>query len=194
VTDPTLFALASPHGFSARVWMARRMIDYPLTNWTEPYRWLDANPQRFGGEIANYLADDPPSKPRLIEKPLFPVAPALPAEQEARAASLWRLDGPLAGRLEPTPFELPSVPNNEILRASAVRLLVNPAGEVLSAVLLSGSGSTMADQRALDLAGRLKFRPLATPDRPLEIQFGDVIFSWRTIAPNLTNAPPNLPK
>jgi len=58
-----------------------------------------------------------------------------------------------------------------------VQVLVNAAGEVVSAVLLSPSGYDVADQRALTLARAARFAPAAG------LTVGQLIFNWRIVAP-----------
>jgi hypothetical protein len=71
-----------------------------------------------------------------------------------------------------------------------VQLLVNEAGDVVSAVLLppdSGYAATdqydQADQRALELARAARFAPAP------RLTMGRMIFNWHTVPPPATNAP-----
>jgi len=79
----------------------------------------------------------------------------------------------------------------DVLLSSKVQVLVNPAGNVVSTVLLSSSGYATAephavtpDQRALELARAMRFAPAR------DFTVGQLIFDWRTVAPTVTNAAP----
>jgi TonB family protein len=58
--------------------------------------------------------------------------------------------------------------------------LVDPAGNVVSAILLESSTFDAADQRALQLARNLRFAPAP------RLMLGEIIFNWHTVP---TNAP-----
>jgi len=69
-----------------------------------------------------------------------------------------------------------------------VQVLVNAAGEVVSAILLPSNNpdearDADADQRALAFARAARFAPASG------LTVGQLIFDWRTIAPPATNAP-----
>jgi hypothetical protein len=83
---------------------------------------------------------------------------------------------------------LPSWPYADVIAPSRVQVLVNGAGEVVSAVLLPSDipGEVQdadADQRALELARAARF---ATAPG---LTVGRLIFDWCTVAPAATNAP-----
>jgi len=75
-----------------------------------------------------------------------------------------------------------------------VQVLVDAAGNVVSAVLLppanpgdAASQFATADQRALELARRLRFEPAP------RLTVGQMNFDWRTVAPPATNSPAAVP-
>jgi hypothetical protein len=88
-------------------------------------------------------------------------------------------------------MKLPPWPYTDVIAPSKVQVLVNAAGDVVSAVLLpSGNPSEVhdadADRRALDLARAARFAPASG------LTVGQLVFDWHTVAPPATNAPAGL--
>jgi hypothetical protein len=89
----------------------------------------------------------------------------------------------------PAQINLTNWPYADVIAPSKVQVLVDAAGNVVSAVLLpSENGFTAADhydaadQRALELARALRFTPSA------RLTFGRITFNWQTVPPaNETN-------
>jgi hypothetical protein len=81
-----------------------------------------------------------------------------------------------------------------VVAPSVVQALVDAAGNVVSTVLLPSENGLeaaghddAADQRALELAGTLRFAPSS------RLTFGKLIFNWHTVPPAATNAPAAAP-
>jgi TonB family protein len=175
-TDPTLFAL--PHAEDA----ARAVRPPPAGLLANPFHFTEApallplNPANLGGTFAafmqtNRFAVRPPSfkpEPQLA-------APATAVESALPQNSVWRLAGNLAARKLRHAVAPPVQAWNDVLPPSRVQLLVDPVGNVLSAVLLDSSGDEAADLTALTLARTLQFVPAARP------VFGEMIFNWHTV-------------
>ena len=77
-----------------------------------------------------------------------------------------------------------------MIAPSRVQVLVDEAGDVVSAVLLppdnpaeAAGHDAAADQRALALARAARFAPSS------RLTVGQMIFNWRTVPPPATNAP-----
>jgi hypothetical protein len=89
-------------------------------------------------------------------------------------------------------MDLPDWPFPDVIAPSKVQVLVDAAGNVVSTILLPpGSGFTtadqydVADQRAIELARALRFKPAA------HLTVGRIIFNWHTVPPPA--APPATP-
>src|SRR5206468_692398 len=54
LTDPTVFALPSHHGFSSRAWLRFTPPQYQLTDWSEPNRWLELDAARLGETFSRF--------------------------------------------------------------------------------------------------------------------------------------------
>ena len=76
-----------------------------------------------------------------------------------------------------------------MIAPSKVQVLVDAAGDVVSAVLFPPENrgapvqSDLANQRALELARAARFAPSS------RLTVGQMIFNWRTVPPPATNAP-----
>jgi hypothetical protein len=185
VSDPTLFALPHPEGFSEPLWRQAPAMEYQLTNSIFPPRWLEPAPQRFGETFSRFVEE-------TMAADFFSTHPA-PAPQGAlalpsmpvRTDSHLRVAGEISNRPLLNSPDLPVIPHNQILANTVVLVTVTPEGESL-AVLLSGSGSKEADQEALRTARSIRFAPL---EKSAPIMTGQLIFEW-SIPPNRQANPP----
>jgi hypothetical protein len=101
-----------------------------------------------------------------------------------------QVEGDLAQRQLPSQISLTNWPYPDVIAPSKVQVLVDAAGNVVSAVLLPSENNVevaahydAADARALELARSLRFAP--SP----RLTFGKLIFNWRTVLPVATNSP-----
>ncbi|MEW6156230.1 MAG: energy transducer TonB [Verrucomicrobiota bacterium] len=189
-SDPTLFALVRPRGFSGPVWLNRPPIAYEPPHWTEPPKLLSAasmptSLDRLVAETSMQSASLFESLPSNLETPRV-------KNDRRRLESAIRSRNLPAFAVQPT---VPVWPGSEILTNSVVRVMVNAAGYVFSTVLVTSSGSREADQKALEIARQARFEP-AEPSgsapvagSPEQFQFGHLVFEWLTVEPGLTNAP-----
>ncbi|PWU14225.1 MAG: hypothetical protein C5B50_17795 [Verrucomicrobia bacterium] len=179
VTDPTLFALPSAHGFSGLSWLKIPERSVPAFDWTEPPRYL-ARAENSGGFLTEFLETNNLGPffltPKMESLPLFPAAP--PAAQESERSTLF-VAGPLAQRRMLSHPELPSWPRSDhtdFLTNSVVHILVDSHGVPVTAALLRpGSGNGDADQAALTIARQARFEP---EGNHLDLAWGDLIFEW----------------
>ena len=111
----------------------------------------------------------------------------------ARGSTL-RMEGDLTRRRLLTPMELPVWPLADVIAPSQVQVLVNEAGNVVSAVLLPSDNSrealshnSTADQRALEFARAAQFAPAP------HLTIGRMIFTGLTVPPPATNSPAAAP-
>jgi hypothetical protein len=181
--DPTLFILPHLQGFAGPAWLQPPRLQFHRQEWTEQPRWLPLSAESLGATfqqfmLTNFFASHPLDfKPevKLSAQPP-PVESALPQN------STMQIEGELAQRQLLDEINLPSLQYNDVIAPSAVQVLVDAAGDVVSAVLLPSENSMeaashydAADQRALELAHSLHFAPSS------RITFGKLIFNWHTV-------------
>jgi TonB family protein len=181
--DPAVFPSSSPHGFANQTWRLLRANDYPAP-------LLEPQPEFLEFAATGSGADLQPAAPVLLQTP-FPwdsqsglpaeSAPAFPAAGASRPESFLRIEGGLAGRQMDPPAVLPAWTNSFLVTNSVVQFAVNRSGQVLSAVLLAGSGLKEADDSALATVNLLRFRP-AGGDAP-GLAWDTATFYWKTIPP-----------
>jgi hypothetical protein len=187
LNDPTLFALPQPRDFASVAWLKPRDVNSPPFHYTEPPQPLtspaaDSLGAAFGRFMqTNFFA--------TIQPPDFkPVAelntPTLPIEIAPAQNSTMKIEGELAQRQLPASIILTNWPYADVIAPSKVQVLVDAAGNVVSAVLLPpDNGLTvadyyaLADQRALEIARALRFAPSA------QSVLGRIIFNWQTVPP-----------
>jgi hypothetical protein len=197
-SDPTLFALPHPRGFSGQAWFTFTPLGHEVADWSEPPRWLTLNTNRLGTDFSQ-LVDTRKSSPLLVaDMPMPPLAGVdlLLPPQPMRSKSGFRLEGDLTKRSLLEPIELPSLPATDLLTNSVVQLIVDASGFAFSAVLLSNTGQKEggqrdADQLALKTASSTRFEPLRLPagpkPKPEPVSIGRMVFEWHTIEPKITN-------
>src|SRR5204863_6402619 len=101
----------------------------------------------------------------------------------ALSASELRIEGPGTPRALAAKIELRSWPQEEVLSNSVVQVVVDRAGNTLSARLLESSGSKVVDSYALQRASAARFQP--EPEAAvLSSRFQRLVFQWHTIAPS----------
>ena len=195
LNDPTRFALPHPGEFEAATWPPAAVTNHPAVGWTEPPRWLPLS----GGELltafsqflrTNFVA----GLPLQLRPPVRLSVPPPPAAAALARGSTLRMEGDLTRRRLLTPMELPVWPLADVIAPSQVQVLVNEAGNVVSAVLLPSDNSrealshnSTADQRALEFARAAQFAPAP------HLTIGRMIFTWLTVPPPATNSPAAAP-
>jgi len=189
LNDPTLFALPSREGFAGPAWIEVPRVQFHRQEWTEPLRWLQLPTRELGAIFSQFMETNRFATFQFSSEPppRFTV-PLVPLEPTFAETSTWHIEGDLARRQLLTPMKLPAWPYADVIAPSRVQVLVNAAGEVVSAVLLppDNPGEVRdpdADQRALELARAARFTPAPG------LTMGQLIFNWRTVAPPATNAP-----
>ena len=189
LNDPTLFALPSREGFAGPAWLEPPHVQFHRQEWTEPPRWLQLSPGELGASFSQFMQTNRFATFRFeLKPPPQLTVPLVPLEPAFAEASTLRIEGDLARRPLLTSMKLPSWPYADIIAPSRVQVLLNAAGDVVSAVLLPPDNpdevrDADADQYALNLARAARFAPAAG------VTVGQLIFDWRAIAPVATNAP-----
>lgn len=179
-TDPTAFVLAHPRGFSGGAWLDNPAEKYVVPDWDEPPRWLELNVPALGTVFTNFLRGVGENGLHIADK-IAPEMFVLVEPPRSPAASRFFIEGDLADRPLLSILAPPVWPSTEILRNSTVQLLVDGAGNVVSARLLSRSGLMAADQRAVSLARDLNFRPLNAGPGSTNLMSGKITFQWETV-------------
>ena len=192
LNDPTLFALPNINGFAGPAWLEPPPLHFRRLEWTEPPRWLQLPVGDLGAVFNEFMQTNffAAYHFELTPPPRF-TAPAVPLEPQFAEMSTLQIKGGLVRRPLLTPMDLPAWPYADVIAPSRVQVLVNAAGEVVSAVLLPSDDSDEirdadADQRALELARAARFAPA------FGLTLGNLIFGWRTVVPPATNAPTGL--
>lgn len=182
--DPTLFARPNAHDFVTAFWQRTPEFTAPDFNLKEPPRFLPPAPEKFGTAFRKYMRGARPAEFPLQYKPNPKlIVPAIALDDTLPPATTMQISGDLAGRRLLTTIALPSIAVNDVIAPTRVQALVDPEGNVASAVLLESSAFADADQRALRLTGNLRFAPAP------RLMFGEIIFTWHTVPLTATNEP-----
>ena len=185
LNNPTLFALPQQRDFQSDGGLKPNEVKSPSFRWTEPPRWLPLSETGLGAAVGEFLKTNSFAKLTLDFKPAPQLsAPGLPVEPVLPQNSTMQIEDGLAQRALPSEMSLTNWPYPDVLAPCVVQVLVNPAGNVISAVVLppedglaAGGHYAAADQRALEVARALRFKPAPQP------AVGKIIFNWHTVPP-----------
>jgi hypothetical protein len=189
-SDPAVFPLPSPHGFSGRAWMDQPPSEYQSTNQLEAPLWLPLDAARLGtGAALLDTADETtPLTLAQLEIPQLEPLPVFLSPVIIPTQSVFRIEGQLAQRLlSPAPalHAWPST-SKKLLTNTVVQIAVNRAGDVMAARLLTRCGSAEADGDAVAKASALRFR--ASADAPTT--WAQAVFHWQTTFPAAAGTQP----
>ena len=189
--NPALFALPNARDFSSAIWQKNPVIAPPSFRYREAPRWLPLAANNLGAAFTQFVLTNrfgdftPDFKP----PPQFAVL-TLGVDSALPQRTTLEISGALAARKLLSSPALPALALNDVIAPSAVQVLVNPAGHVVSAVLLPLENSLEAlghsergDTNAVAIALGLRFAPAP------KLSLGEIIFRWQTI-PITTNNPP----
>ena len=196
LNDPTLFALPHPRDFVTAVWSQPPVVTSPTNHWAEPTNWLSLSADELMAVFNQFMQTSQVAGVVLQSKP--PVRFSTPPQSIEPALaqnSTMRIEGDLTQRRLLTPMaDLPQWPFADVIAPSRVQVLVDEAGDVVSALLLPSENNLealshydAADQYALELARAARFTPAP------HLTVGQMIFTWRTVPPAATNAPAGPP-
>jgi hypothetical protein len=190
LNDPTLFALPHQKDFASAIWLPAPAVNPPPFRWTEPPRWLPLAADELGLIFSQFMQTNRFAGIELqLKSPAKLSAPVLPMESALAQTSTMQIQDGLAQRRLLTPINLPDWPYANVIAPSQVQVLVNEAGDVVSAVLLPPGGYAPTDQyddadkRALELARTAHFAPSS------RLTVGRMIFNWHTVPVTNTNEP-----
>jgi len=189
--NPVLFVLPNPRDFAAAIWLKIPDVPPPPVQWTEEPRWLQPVVQNPGAALNQFLQTNDTGGVQFNFKPPPQFAsPDTPVESALPENSTIQILGDLAQRKLLAPPALPSLPVNDVIAPSKVQVVVDPAGNVFSSVLLPSENPVEAlgraeigDSNALAIARSLRFAPAAAPT------LGEIIFNWHTVPLISTNTP-----
>ncbi|HVY72424.1 MAG TPA: hypothetical protein VHH73_20985 [Verrucomicrobiae bacterium] len=180
--DPTLLALPHLNDFSGPAWLRPKPLNYQFNDWSEPARWLAADPARLGMVDRDLPVANSARLPELVNVRPETSVPAT-AGLKLPGGSTLRIEGGLVPSDLAEPLELPDLTATNLMTNSVVQVLVNAGGQVLTARLLAAPTSRTVDQiaadaRALDLARTAQFTP--APGPATKPRSGRLIFRWAT--------------
>jgi TonB family protein len=179
LNDPTLLALPNPHAFSGMAWLKFAPPPARPLEWTEPIEWLEPQFEKTAAAFRKFMATNQvePEQTSYRIQPQLLLPECIPLN--VRTQSGWRIEGELAEWQLLTSIILPSWPAAAILTNTLVQIVVDAAGKPFSATLLPpGSGSAEADQHALDVAQRLRFKSASERGG---LTWGTLVFEWNTV-------------
>lgn len=210
LNNATLFALPGNSGFAASMWMELPPLPIQPKNGTEEPYWLSpSNSLQVAGLVVpfNRFVQTNHFGGIHFEFNLPPevAAPATPTQPPLAQFSTLQIQGDIARRHLLTPIRLPSWPDSDVDAPSIVQVLVDAAGNVVSAVLLpqeimaQGNSwepplahNTKADPWAVKEARALRFSPLPAGESTVSntlsrLAIGQLVFNWHTVPVTTTN-------
>jgi TonB family protein len=200
--DPTLFALPHLQAFSGAALALAPRTGYVSDDWTEPFRPLPL-PVAQLGQTFRELSADTVTPPLSVAEKIEPPTPPLKKTGDVLALperSTLRIEGGVAGRALLTPPELPSVPSVDVFQyPTIVRVIVDAAGDVVSAVPVQSCGQADADDKAMTLARAAQFEPLPGDEKTrlahpqAGLSWGRLIFQWHVVPLPPAEEPSSMP-
>ena len=210
LNDPALFALPANNGFAASIWAEiplslkfGRPITIEAPHWLSPTNSvLRAN---LGAAFKTFVQTNRYAAIHFeFSPPVQVAAPEVSTEPPLPGRSTMQIEGELAGRRLLTPVTLPAWQDTGVDGPSVVQVLVDAAGNVVSAALLPQDVMTQgnpweprfnddksADQWAIALVRTLRFAELPTDaartNAQSRLEIGQLIFNWRTMPVTTTN-------
>lgn len=200
LTDPTLFALPHPQGFSGLAWLRSPEPDFRPFAWSEPAHWLQLPASLFGAALGSFTVSNSPNPLLALTQPEAELrVPQLQRVQDFPQNSTLRLTGDLAKRRLLSRIELPSWQWSVILTNTEIQMAIDAAGKPeFVTMLYPGSGYADADSNAYWQATRARFAPLNSRELEVtdpisqlkrgEVSWGEMIFEWHTEPLPSTNA------
>jgi hypothetical protein len=191
LNDPTLFALPHPRDFASAIRMQPPVLVPPSFHWTEPPGDLPLSARGLGSVFDEFMQTNRFAGIELqLKPPLKLSTPALPIEPVLAQSSTLLIQGDAARRPLLNQIDVPSLPYNDVIAPSKVQVVVDAAGNVVSAVLLPSDNPVeaaghydVADRRALEIARTARFAPAP------HLTLGRLIFNWHTVPMTGTNEP-----
>jgi len=173
IRDPSLTALPSRHGFSART------LASPVPE-THPTPVVGQTPRPLGTRPASPVPPAAATAPAINDSLLDRVSPAsqeAAAETTLPAATQITITGPLAVRARPSlTVGAPRIEGLAPAQPTVLRVAADNLGRVRYALVEEGSGSAVADRKAVELVRGWQFVPRdGVADG---IEWGEVRILW----------------
>jgi len=204
LNNATLFALPDPNGFAGQMWTELPPFPFRPQKWTEEPQWLDVPSNELVASFTDYVQTNTFAGVHFefnLPPPL--TVPAINQESPFDTNSTLQVVGEVGKRGMLGQMNLPLWPYADVIAPSVVQVLVDAAGNVVSAVLLPAENFSEqspvrnpdADQYAVRLARTARFAPLApgaaslSSDPASHLAMGRLVFNWQTVPVTATNAP-----
>ena len=196
ISDPTLFALPHPEGFSGRAWLHGFSQKLPSFEWSEPPQWLPLPVAQLGQAFKRFMETNQANstQPLAVAEAELMI-PQISSEPVLRSESIYTIAGPASKRRLLTPMRLKSWPHPDLLTNTVVHFFVDDQGRTFSPTKLSGSGLKEADEYAVGQVRAARFESIApsgpqSTSTPSRMTAGEFIFQWNTLPMPPTNTPP----
>jgi hypothetical protein len=192
-SDPSLFVLPSPNGFSGQAWMNVSRPDGSPAAWVPPVPALGLEETDLGHSVVDAIQRLLPESPRTAQKAIGPMARLeqyFPGETLPKPESTFEFTAANGIQLSSPPPALPIWTNAEPLAPVKIEVGLDETGLVHASRLLSKSGLQAADMTALRWSENLRFEP---PRGSVsgELAWSLVTIHWFTRAPGATNNVPS---
>lgn len=183
--DSSLMALPSGPGFSGRLWQRgappmRRVADVSLEpvflEAPPPPAWVDLAPQP---PLVEAVKARPIPRAEWLEEP----DESTPRVALTATTSVYWVSGPLASRMVRFVPSLPTLPQPVVVRATVMRVAVDPLGTVRHVIRERGSGDDEADARAERWLRQVRWEPLTSESSDKDWTWGIVRVLWAVSAP-----------
>jgi TonB family protein len=183
--DPLVFFRLDQRAFSRESLLTVPTVPTVGTNWMEPFLWMEPLDRYFTDDFRDYVAGTVPAAAVESERipPQFSEVQMAPVPVPERA--IVRIEGGLSGRRLMSKLPVPLNESPGPLLNTVLSVVVDSSGTARSATILSGSGSSVADGRALDFARQARFFDASTPSGPAGMEIGSdrlllgrLVFQW----------------
>lgn len=180
--DPTLFARPNMHDLVTTFWRQPPVITPVEFNLVQAPHYLLPASENLGTALQKFIQASRPPEFSLNFKPEpKPTAPLVAAD-DSPAVTTMQITGDLSRRRLLNVPALPALRISDVIAPSKVQALVDPAGDVVSAVLLplnsaqeEAGRSAAGDTNALAIVRSLQFAPAS------RLTFGEIVFHWHTV-------------
>jgi hypothetical protein len=204
LNNASLFALPDRDGFAGLMWIALPPLPFRKQEWTEQPRWLSLSTNGLGTSFNDFVQTNSFAGVSFEVKLAPPLTvPLISAQPQLASNSTLQVEGEITKRPLRNTMNLPSWPNSDVIAPSVVQVLVDGAGNVVSAALLPPENYTEtsavrdpdADRAAVELARTARFAALIPGDNSItanpisHLAIGQLIFNWQTVPVIPTNAP-----
>jgi hypothetical protein len=180
ILDPVLFGSASARNFSGLAWAHQPDFELNIPSWKEPPAYLEMSrrmPRLYQpASLEEYKNTFTDNMVAMV------TAPTIPAVRPSSNLLMEQLPG---GRKLREAHPLPLQPYTDVIGNSVVQAAVDRYGSVISARLISRSGSKTADADALNIAKLSRFESkkeyVSNSDSSSEVDWALFVFQWFTV-------------